>query len=150
MGPHTATVQLLPLYFTVANYLNYSPATPEELFNLRHASARNVIERLFGVIKRRFKILIIPPEYSMDVQARVFPALTAIHNYIREKDPLEIVSVLPPSDDDIVNRIENCGRLATEYPRRAEREEATARRDQIAESMWINYQAVLQVRDRTI
>ena len=32
----------------------YRPKTKEELFNLRHASARNVIERIFGVLKCRF------------------------------------------------------------------------------------------------
>ena len=53
------------------NYLQltlYRPATQEELFNLQHARAWNVIERAFGVIKWCFKILGIPPEYSMDVQ----------------------------------------------------------------------------------
>ena len=92
------------------------PETHEELFNLQHASAQNVIERVFGVIKQHFKILIIPPEYSLDIQARVFPALAAIHNYILEKDPVEIADVLPP-DDDIIDRVENTGQLAMEYPR---------------------------------
>ena len=98
------------------------------------------------MIKRWFKILIIPPEYSLDIQARVFPALAAIHNYILEKDPVEIDDMLPPSDDDIVARVEDTGRLATEYPRRAERERATVRRDQIAEFMWVDYQRILRER----
>ena len=108
--------------------------------------ARNVIERAFGVIKRRFKILIIPPEYSMDIQARVFPTLAAIHNYILEKDPIEIADMLPPADDNIIDRIEDSGRLAMEYPRRAEKEDANVRRDQIAEDMWNDYQRVLRER----
>jgi len=29
-----------------------APRNPKELFNLRHASARNVIEQIFGVLKR--------------------------------------------------------------------------------------------------
>ncbi len=33
------------------------PKDAYELFNLRHSSARNVIERMFGIIKLRFKIL---------------------------------------------------------------------------------------------
>ena len=32
----------------------YSPANEEELFNLCHASAHNVIEHIFGVLKHRF------------------------------------------------------------------------------------------------
>ena len=36
---------------------NRRPQNKEELFNLRHSSLRNVIERTFGVLKKRFGIL---------------------------------------------------------------------------------------------
>ncbi len=36
------------------------PANKEELFNLRHAQLRNVVERVFGVFKQRFAILNAP------------------------------------------------------------------------------------------
>ena len=49
----------------------------------------------------------------MDVQARVFPALAAIHNCILKRDPIEIADILPPSDDGI--DVEDCSQLATEY-----------------------------------
>lgn len=68
----------------------FRPVTKEELYNLRHSSARNVVERVFGVLKRRFTILVHPPEYSMEIQARIPPALAATHNFIREHDPDEI------------------------------------------------------------
>jgi hypothetical protein len=32
------------------------PETKEKLFNLRHSSARNVIERIFGVVQKKFKV----------------------------------------------------------------------------------------------
>ena len=44
----------------------YRPQTPQELFNLRHASLRNIIERLFGELKRKFKILRIDVEMSLE------------------------------------------------------------------------------------
>ena len=47
----------------------------------------------------------------------VFPALAALHNYILEKDTAKLTNMLPPSDDDIADRIEDNGQLATEYPR---------------------------------
>ena len=78
----------------------------------------------------------------MDVQAQVFPTLTAIHNCILERDPIEIADVLPPSDDGI--DVEDHGQLETEYLGWAEKERANARHDQIAESMWNNYQTVLR------
>lgn len=42
------------------------PENSKELFNLRHASLRNVIERIFGVVKRKYQILQTPSEYSID------------------------------------------------------------------------------------
>ncbi|CAN1140399.1 hypothetical protein LINPERPRIM_LOCUS24812, partial [Linum perenne] len=33
------------------------PRTTEELFNMRHSSARNTIERAFGILKMRWAIL---------------------------------------------------------------------------------------------
>ena len=89
------------------------------------------------MIKRRFKILVIPPEYSMDVQARVLPALVAIHNCILKRDPIEIANILLPSDDGI--DVEYHGQLVTEYLGQAEKDRANARHEEIAESMWNNY-----------
>jgi hypothetical protein len=36
---------------------NEGPSNKEELFNLRHSSLRNVVERTFGVVKKRFGLL---------------------------------------------------------------------------------------------
>ena len=66
----------------------------------------------------------------------------AIYNCILKRNPIEIADALPPSDDGI--DVEDCGQLVTEYPGWAEKERANARCDQIAESMWNNYQTVLQ------
>ncbi|KAH6766339.1 hypothetical protein C2S52_017322 [Perilla frutescens var. hirtella] len=38
----------------------HRPTTAEEFFNMKHSSARNVIERLFGLIKNRWAILRSP------------------------------------------------------------------------------------------
>ena len=67
-----------------------SPCNPSELFNLRHASARNDVERIFGVLKQHFQVLRDPPEYDMDTQTLIPPALAALHNFIRQYDPDEI------------------------------------------------------------
>ena len=65
------------------------PRTKEELFNLRHASARNVIERIFGVLKRKFRILHTAPEYSKSIQARIPVALAALHNFNQKYEESE-------------------------------------------------------------
>jgi len=54
----------------------------EELFNLRHASLRNVIERQFDVLKRRFKIIRTAPKFSLSIQTRLIYALTSLNNFI--------------------------------------------------------------------
>ena len=49
-----------------------------------------MIERIFGILKCRFRILVSPPEYSMGVQAQIPAALCALHNFIRHSDPTEV------------------------------------------------------------
>ena len=58
----------------------------KELFNLRHAQGRNVIERIFGVLKQRFRILLLPPRYPLDFQPRIPVALCALQNFIQKMD----------------------------------------------------------------
>lgn len=87
----------------------------------------------------------------MGVQARLPPALAALHNFIRIHDPGEIDDMLPSddNDNDITNgiRANVSGELATELPRRAERDRANERRDNIAQAMWTQYQDELQRRE---
>jgi len=114
------------------------------LFNLRHASARNVIERIFGVLKRRFRILLIAPEYGLDIQARIPSALCAIHNFNRKHDLPD--SEAFPNDgvyfddnDDIDN-----GPHPTDDAE--EDNNASTMRDRIAQEMWEDYLNVLHER----
>lgn len=121
------------------------PANKEELFNLRHAQARNVVERIFGVIKRRFRILLLGQEYSMKVQAQIPAALAAIHNFILHHDPNE--GPVPGGDSVHSNYVSQAGdEIVRDY--RGEinevvHEEVTNRRDTIAQHMWDSYQQVL-------
>jgi hypothetical protein len=57
-------------------------ANKYELFNLWHAQAQNVIERIFGVLKRKFQILHLAPESSIEIQSHIPSALVSIHNFI--------------------------------------------------------------------
>ncbi|KIK42151.1 hypothetical protein CY34DRAFT_45843, partial [Suillus luteus UH-Slu-Lm8-n1] len=52
-----------------------------------HAQARNVIERIFGVVKRRFWLMVAAPKYSLVVQTKLVPALCVLHNFICVHDP---------------------------------------------------------------
>lgn len=58
------------------------PQNFKELFNLRHAQLRNVIERIFGVAKKRFPILNTAPSYPMNSKVKIVYAVCVLHNLI--------------------------------------------------------------------
>jgi hypothetical protein len=138
------------------SYTFISPTTPQELFNLRHASARNIVERIFGILKNRFAILRHNPDLTPKVQAHLPAALAALHNVIRKYDPEEIHDRIRELDvpeydlDELDPETEleedTEGELAKGPPKQAEKRDAERRRDNMADRMWIQYQQVL--RDR--
>ena len=68
------------------------PQTAEEFFNNRHAKARNVIERCFWILKKRWSILTGPSFFPIRTQIRIITACCLLHNFIRRRmtvDPLE-------------------------------------------------------------
>ena len=67
-------------------------SNPQELFNHRHSSLRNVIERTFGIFKQRFPILKHATSYSISTQTKIVLACGILHNFIIVEDgaPLEV------------------------------------------------------------
>lgn len=121
---------------------NFRPACKEELYNLRHASARNVVERIFGVVKKRWAILNNPPQLDIALQARILPGLAAIHNLIMKHDPTDLDDfdgVHDPQPGYVVD----AGSLANGPTLPREKARADRRRDVIAQQMWDSYQALL-------
>jgi hypothetical protein len=127
-----------------------SPQNCEELFNLRHVQAHNIIERIFGVIKKWWHILIMPPSYDMKIQAHIPAALAALHNFILEHDPddrvnLEVWNPSPGGtvDPDLVAALWLQGELATERCTSEELEVGARLCDHIANKMWVQYKEIL-------
>ena len=58
------------------------PANSKELFNLRHSSLRNSIERLFGIVKSRFPILKKMSPYKFEDQCNLVQCCFLIHNFV--------------------------------------------------------------------
>jgi hypothetical protein len=50
-------------------------------------------------LKRHFKILLLAPEYNLEIQARIPAALCAIHNFICIHDSDEEVTAADNGDD---------------------------------------------------
>lgn len=75
----------------------------------------------------------------MAIQARIPPALAAVHNFIRIHDEEEIQEFegLEAGECDY-------GELAEGPPSRAEKTRAEVKRDQIAQAMWDSYQVLIR------
>ena len=151
MGTIYNTVNVIYSFFYTFNN-EARPQNKYELFNLRHASARNVVERIFGVLKQRFRILLLAPQYSTEIQSRIPAALAALHNFIQVHSPQTKIhftgndsdhapggfyagddSLIPAGMDIDVEEEQN-------------NSEATRRRNNIANDMWRQYQEVLSQR----
>lgn len=55
----------------------------KEIFNHAHSSLRSVIERTFGVTKKKWPILGSMPSFSFRTQVKIVFACMALHNFIR-------------------------------------------------------------------
>ena len=110
------------------------------MFNLRHSSLRNVIERIFGVLKKRFPILVVMSSYEFEFQCDLVYGAMMVHNFIRmnqllddEFDEWVDVEVVQNEDEEELfignqNALNNW-------------------RDGIASSMWEAYQLELAARN---
>ena len=129
-------------------WIGNTPQNYKELFNLRHASARNVIERSFGVLKKRWSILRTPSFFDIKTQIRIINACFMLHNFIRDEqhsDPileaqdLELLSVV---DNELINqrmkRVTN--NIGDEVTTIQATEEWTKFRDTLAMNMFATYQ----------
>ena len=79
---------LAPYKGTKYHHQEWKDAPPpegmEETFNYAHSSIRNVIERSFGVLKMKWRILKEIPTYSTHKQSQIIVACCALHNFIRK------------------------------------------------------------------
>ena len=120
------------------------PKNREELFNLRHASLRNVVERIFGVTKKQFPILSFMHSYPYDVQCALVMCAFMLHNWIR------LVEGYQPGDDD--ENVDNDDGNHKDGPEfgpgvnTKTAKELTAWRDGIAENMWQSYVEYLKAQ----
>jgi hypothetical protein len=73
--------------YHVLEFQNSSqPIGLKEVFNHAHSSLRNIIERSFGVLKMKWRILLNVSRYSMEKQKKIIIACMALHNFIRDSN----------------------------------------------------------------
>lgn len=98
-------------------------------------------------MKQWFRILLLAPEYNLDIQARIPVTLCAIHNFIHIHDPGEGTIL---EERDLHNQDDHIHEVAEDLEELEQRTGMAARRDQIAYEMWEDYQQILAERDDVI
>jgi hypothetical protein len=115
------------------------PKNAKELFNLRHSSLRNVIKRIFGVLKQQWQILGSKGcEYSINTQINLFCALVGLYNFGKQcrEDDLFIDKPIPTIESqDSTNHVDVLG-VGNLW--------MNQKRDDIAACMWNDYQSYIQ------
>lgn len=116
------------------------PTKPKELYNLRHARIRNVVERTFGIVKRKWKILrSSPPEYKLKTQIRIVYATCALHNFT-------LLGGVEPGEQDEEEGLDNNEKAVLEEARQQavsciDNKGSDDLRTQITKDLWARYRA---------
>ena len=81
LAPYKGTKYHLPEYRN-----GTMPRGMKETFNYAHSSLRNVVERAFGVLKTKWRIMKLVPSFPMSKQSKIIVACMTLHNFVREHD----------------------------------------------------------------
>jgi hypothetical protein len=119
------------------------PQNHRELFNLRHAIMRNHVERLLGILKKRFPILNVASFHQLENQVKIPAAAAIIHNIIKMHDGDE--DWLDNEEEDNIDprtyvNLPNDGDNVQENNFLENNIQGNNLRDQIAWQMWLDYQ----------
>ncbi|XP_028204632.1 putative nuclease HARBI1 isoform X2 [Glycine soja] len=123
--------------YHLKEYSIRSPQNSKELFNHRHASLRNVIERCFGVLKKRFPILSTgtEPFYSFEVMTDIVLACCILHNFLMGVDVDE--TLIAEVDRELLQQ--EIDRSQPQQQRDDDYRLGTILRDDVAIRMWNVY-----------
>ncbi|CAN6169983.1 unnamed protein product [Urochloa humidicola] len=70
--------------YHVPEFQQSAPVGLKEVFNHAHSSLRNAIERCFGILNNKWRILKQMPSYPIQKQAEIIVACMSLHNFIRD------------------------------------------------------------------
>ncbi|XP_025647417.1 protein ALP1-like [Arachis hypogaea] len=125
--------------YHLKEYSVCEPQNSKELFNHRHSSLRNVIERCFGVLKKRFPIIAgdTKPYYSFETM-RHFLACCILHNFLMGVDVDQ--SIIDEVDRELLQE----HNIDRSQPNQCGEEyrHAALLRDNIEAEMWNVYQTL--------
>jgi hypothetical protein len=114
------------------------PQEKHELFNFLHSSLCNVIERAFGVLKQKWRILKAMLSFSADRKKEIIIVCFALHNFIRDSQLHDKEFERCDADEEYMPGASNVEEQTQDYGREIEGEnEVTMNtiRDRIAASI---------------
>ncbi|KAL5716934.1 hypothetical protein ACHQM5_010036 [Ranunculus cassubicifolius] len=119
-----------------------TPENAKELYNFRHSSLRNVVERTIGVLKKRFAYLRNGTFHDVETQAKIVFACCAMHNFLRDIDP-EDEGRHPDDTREEEEEEDEDEEQNVDYPylNIASTPEWTHKRDALKDRMWEDYLA---------
>ena len=113
---------LAPYKGTKYHFQEYNQGPPprgkKQTFNHRHSQIRNAIERSFGVLKNKWRILLHMPSYPPPKQSQIISACMAIHNYIRESKLEDRDFQECDDDEEFIPMVVEPSRLRRRHQRR--------------------------------
>jgi hypothetical protein len=112
------------------------PIGLKEVFNHAHSSLRNVIERSFGVLKMKWRILRNVPSYSMEKQTMIIIACMALHNFIRDSNLSDVDFDRMAADETYINEDGDMGASTSQF---VDEEDMKGVRDAIAQALTGGY-----------
>lgn len=118
-----------------------APQNAKELFNHRHSSLRNAIERIFGVLKKRFPILKIAQAYPIATQTKIVLAMCTLQNFLHAETGEDWIYAEYDNEQRLQQAV-NQEDYSVELPETAshgissQHQVRNALRDRIASQMW--------------
>ncbi|KAI0363023.1 hypothetical protein BV20DRAFT_959162, partial [Pilatotrama ljubarskyi] len=133
------------------------PQNYKELYNLRHATAWNIAERILGISKCKFPLVTLCPEYDERTQAKLVCTMAALFNFVRSSSDssrmcaaypnrnhfctVEGIEVEVNLDLDVPNKqqLDEMEGVLGGHISQVEKDRADARHERIAQKMWEDY-----------
>ncbi|KAJ3698464.1 hypothetical protein LUZ61_002169 [Rhynchospora tenuis] len=125
--------------YHLKEYSNNPPEDLKELYNHRHSSLRNVVERTIGVVKKRFPIIASgnEPSYDVETVSDIFFACCVLHNFLMGVDPDE--QLIAEVDNELMHGEIERNRHRPVVSRSENYREGERIRDSMALRMWGDY-----------
>ncbi|KAK9125403.1 hypothetical protein Scep_014249 [Stephania cephalantha] len=118
---------------------NHPAQTPEEVFNMRHAKARNIIETCFGALKQRWAVLRSPCFYDVKMTTLIIIACAVLHNFLTMEEPDDLLDTVVVEGQELGAEDDASNEPPEVISQVGQTDAWTAFRNNLAMDMWDSY-----------